>query len=1254
MSKTLLTRLLFLALLTTSCRTVDPTLAPGTPSLASSTDPQTGAPSTSLALPNTPYSQNIRFEQFSLEEGLSQSVVNVVLQDRKGFLWVGTEDGLNRYDGYSFKVYKPDADDPFSLSDRWITSLAEDPQGNLWIGTRLGGLNLYDPKSGKITRLTTDEVGAQSNASNKISVLLPDEQGMWIGSEGGLDFYNYESGAFTHFRTSTSNPNSLRSNSITTLFKNSDDRLWIGTSNAGVNVYDLNTGTFQFYKYDENNMTSLSSNRVLAIEQGKNGEIWVGTANGLNRFEMAGKYFTRFVNSKDDPHSIAGNSIFTVYRDHFGILWLGTNNGLDRYDALSNRFIHYRHQSTVGNSLSNNTVYEIYEDQNNVLWVGTFGGGLNKYNRQQDKFTYYRNNPDDPASLSADFVFPILVDSEGMVWIGVHGGGLNRFDPKTDQFTHYRHNSSDPNTPGSDDIIALEQGRNGNIWVGTIRGLDRFEPASGTFTRFQPDPNTPNSLSGAPVFVIHEDARGKLWVGTSKGLDVFDPTTQSFVPYKSRASDRNGFNGNSVTAILDDEQGSLWVGTFDDGLKRISLTTDEIIQYKNDSANAASLGNDSVLSLLKDSLGNLWVGTAGGGLNLYDPGTDTFKQFTEKDGLPNNVIYGILEDETGDLWLSTNFGLSRFDPIQKTFRNFTASDGLQSNEFNQNAFARDSQGNLYFGGINGLNVFDPEEIVDNPVPPLVVMTSISQDGKALNEEFTAESLQEITLAWPQDSFEFEFAALAYGQPSKNQYSYMLENFDSNWIAIGNQRNGRYTNLPGGTYTLRLRGTNSDGTWNETGTSIKVVVVPPFWETWWFQGLMMIFIAASIAGGLRWRVKNIEGRNRELERLVQKRTGDLEKRTREIEALYEADERILRNVTLNQVFQTLVDVSVSMLKADRSVVFAWNEDQRKILPRVSRGFRPETLYALNFEEQEGLVGRAMKTGEPIIVSDLKLKDLRGDIQTVIRAEGIQSFAHFPLAVDGRVLAVFNVGYTRPNALNEDTVRLFTALVHRAELSIANMELFEQTKDLAVMEERNRLARDLHDSAKQKAFAALAQLGTANGLWKTRSEGIQSHLREAETLVYEVIQELTFLIQEIYPIALQDKGLPTMLREYVFEWENRNDAVVNLTIRNERALPLETEQAIYRVIQEALANISRHSRASRVDVSLVYNPDSLQVMIADDGLGFEMNQKAKGLGFRSMRDRIGSIRGTIQIQSAPGQGTRVIVQIPIKVLAGVEKV
>lgn len=1235
-----------LVMLTSSCGQISSTPATTPLPHASFPGPQISPSQINNFLADAPYSQNIRFEQFSLEEGLSQSVVNVILQDRKGFLWVGTEDGLNRYDGYEFKIYKPDIDDPTSLSDRWITAIAEDPQGYLWIGTRLGGLNRYDPQTGQFTRYLHDTLKTNSISHNHITALSPDKSGIWVGTENGLDFIVYSSMKIEHFDESSTSSNTLSSQWISALALDSNGSLWIGTQDAGLNFYNKADNTFTAFKHSEDVFTSLTSNRVLSILLDKNNNLWVGTSNGLNFSDTNGKYFSHFSNDPADKDSISGNTIYTIYQDHSNGLWFGTNNGLNRFDERRKNFIRHQHQPTISNSLGNNTVFSIYEDSNYVLWIGTNNGGLNKYNRQQDYFAYYRTNPDDPNSLSGNFINPIVISENGTAWIGTNDAGLNRFNAIANQFKLYEHDPDNSNSVNSNEITSLMLDSQGHLWIGTSRGLDLLNPDTGNFTHFFPDPNNLSSLSGAPVYSIYEDHTGAIWVGTSRGLDQFEPYSQTFVNYEAEENTSNSFRNNQVTAILEDNDLNFWVGTFDDGLKYFNPNNGGIKSYVNNPDDPASLGSDSILSLYKDRQGSLWIGTTGGGLNRYEPTTDAFTRFTEKDGLPNNVIYGILEDSIGNLWLSTNLGITRYDPNTKNFRNFTTRDGLQSNEFKQGAFAKDQKGNLYFGGINGFNIFSPDKISDNPIAPKIVLTSLTQDGKAISGVIPPESLDEITLQWPQNSFEFEFAALAYGQPNKNQYAYTLENFETNWNKIGTQRNGRYTNLPGGTYTLKMLGSNSDGIWNDEGLSLKITVIPPFWVTWWFRSLLAIFSGVVIAAGYRWRVKSIQGRNRELERLVQRRTSDLEKRTSEIEALYQADERILRNVTLIQVFQTLVDVSVSMLKADRSVVFVWSAEKNKILPRVSHGFRPETLYALNFEEGEGLVGQTMLTGESIIVLDAKLKQLRGDIQTVLRNEGIQSFAHFPIVVDGVVVAVFNVAYTRPNALNDDTVRLFSALVTRAALSIANMQLFEQTKDLAVMEERNRLARDLHDSAKQKAFAALAQLGTANGILKTKPDEVKPHLNEAETLVYEVIQELTFLIQEIYPIALQEKGLPTTLREYVFEWENRNDAVINLSVQNERKLPLDVEQAIYRLIQEALANVSRHSKAKRVDISLVYNNDSLQATVADDGNGFDMNQKAKGMGFRSMRERISGIRGTIQIQSAPGQGTRVIAQLPIK--------
>ncbi len=1247
MRKHIIIATVLITLLSNSCRAATPTPALEAPAPASFPKPQTGAFTTGTFLPNASYSQNIRFEHLSLEEGLSQSVVNVILQDRMGFLWIGTEDGLNRYDGYGFKVYKSNDDDPNTLGDHWITSIAEDLQGYLWIGTRFGGLNRYDPTTGAFTRIIYDITNKNSISSNHITALAADQDGIWVGTETGLDFINYKTQSINHFYANPKEPTSISGNWISALHLDDHGNLWIGTLDAGLNLYDKTSKSFKVFKHSDTIYTSINSNKILSILMDKQGVLWVGTANGLDYSDTAGKYFLHFIHDPQDNDSLISNTIYTIYQDHSNGIWIGTKNGLDRYIPKWDRFIHHQYQPSVSNSLSNNEVFSIFEDRDNILWIGTFGSGLNKYDRQQDHFAYYRQNPDNTNSLSGNFVMPIVVGQSGTAWIGAYGSGLNRFNLTLSNFKLYEHDPENPNSLGTNDIIALELDSEGILWIGTTRGLDRLDPDTGKFTHYTPNPNDPNSLSNAPVYTIYEDTAGELWVGTSSGPNQFDKKTQSFIHYESDELDATGLLNNQVTAILEVPGLDFWIGTFDDGIMRFNPTDGKIIHYRNNPNDSASLGSNSILSFLLDKNNILWIGTAGGGLNRYDPDTNSFVRFAEKQGLPNDVVYGILEDDSGNLWLSTNAGLSQFNPETLTFRNYTVSDGLQSNEFNQNSFAKDKNGFMYFGGINGLTIFRPDDIGSSPYIPLVALTTItSQDGKLLNQDSTAEYLKELVLTWPQDSFEFEFTALAFGQPSKNQYSYMLEGFDKNWIDIKNKRTGRYTNLPGGTYTLRLRGSNSDGVWNENGQSIKIIVVPPYWEMWWFRSLVAFVLVTVLAGGYRLRVKSVEGRNRELERLVQRRTSDLEKRTREIEALYQADEKILRNVTLIQVYQTLVDVSVSMLKADRSVVFVWNEEQEKIMPRVSRGFSAKTLFALNFAEGEGMVGRAMKTGEPIIVSDLKLSTLRADVQTVIREEGIQSFAHFPIIVDGKVMALFNVAYTRPNALNEDTIRLFTALVNRASLSIANMELFEQTKDLAVMEERNRLARDLHDSAKQKAFAALAQLGTANGILKTRPDEVKPHLNEAETLVYEVIQELTFLIQEIYPIALQEKGLPTTLREYIFEWENRNDTEVNVTVQNERSLALDTEQAVYRIIQEALANVARHSRAKRVDVSLVYNIDSLQVLVADDGCGFDMNQRAKGMGFRSMRERIGSIRGTIQIQSAPGQGTRMIAQLPIK--------
>ena len=1208
----------------------------------------------------------LRFDHLNIEQGMSQSSVHVIFQDSRGFLWLGTQDGLNRYDGYTFKIFKPDPDVPGSLSDRWITSILEDKDGYLWVGTRQGGLNRFDPSLEEFTQFTHDPANPASPSDNHINMLFLDSQGnLWIGTERGLDLLDKTQNTFKHYLTSLPQSAKFGDVRITAMHEDRRGQFWVGTGGNGLVQFDPNSDQPEIFQSNLENPTTISSDHITAIaEDRKTYIIWVGTRSGLNRLDPNTGRFTRFqreeaieesplleeaipnsvIEKNNTYQSLSNNIINTLRYDSTGNLWVGTANGLNRYQP-GKGFVHYLNDPTFSKSLSENSIASLYEDRSGILWIGTYGGGVNIYDRQRDLFAYYRHDPQDKNSINANSILALHVDSEGFAWIGT-ANGLNRFNWVTNRVVSYQNSRKDPNSLGFNEVTSIYEDQDGALWIGTFNGLDRLDRATSTFTHFRRDLVDSNSLSSNYVYAVYVDSGNNIWVGTYAGLDMLDRATGEFIHYAYQPDNPASLGGNIVTAIFEDRDGTLWVGTFESGLNRLDRETGAFTRYRYDPLDKTSLNNDSVSSIYQDSQGRLWIATVGGGLNLYHPESDSFSYFIEKDGLPNGVIYGILEDAVGNLWMSTNFGIARFDPETRVFRNFDAGDGLQSNEFNSNAYAKGKQGELYFGGINGLTIFKPDEIIDNPYTPQVVLTSLTQGDQPVTTESSVETLQAVTLQWPQNSLEFDFAALSFSEPGKNQYAYFLENFDTNWHFIGTKRNGRYTNLPGGEYTLLVKGANSDGVWNETPTRVAVTVIPPFWETNWFRASIAFAAVLVTVSGVGLRTRSIRDRNRALEGLVQDRTYALENRNREMEALYKADERILRNVSLNQVFQTLVDVAVDMLHANRSVVFAWDEKQTKVRPRVSHGYSPETLKVMEFAKGEGNVGRVLATGKPMIAPELDMEAMRPDVRKAIIAEGIRSFMHLPIVVDHKVIAVFNVAFTGPEFLSDDTVRVFTALVNRAAISIANMELFEQTKDLAVMEERNRLARDLHDSAKQKAFAALAQLGTARGILNGNGHLVAAHLNEAENLVSDVIQELTFLVQEIYPIALQEKGLATTLREYIFEWENRNDAQVNFSIRDERRLPLEIEQAIYRVTQEALANVARHSQARRVDLSLVYNGDSLQLSLSDNGQGFDMNTKPYGMGLRSIRERVGSVRGTAQIQSAPGQGTRIIVQVPTK--------
>lgn len=1030
----------------------------------------------SAPLPERP----VRFEQLSIDEGLSESVVRAILQDREGFLWFATDDGLNRFDGSNFLIYKNDPEDANSLGHNQITSMIEDRSGGLWLGSYNSGLTYFNRQVGVFTRYRHNQTRADSLSANRVNAVLEDRDGViWVATSGGLNRFDAQTGAFDRFQNQPDRSTSLSSDVVYSLADGGDGTLWVGTM-RGLDHFDPRTGVFTHYKEQEGDPTSLSGEAVLALHMSRSGQLWVGSyGGGVQRFQPESGNFVKIPLKGAAWSAPEEMKVSALYEDRAGVLWVGTmGEGLCRLLRGEQHLTCFGYTQAPG-GLNAEDVLSLYEDRSGILWIGTFGGGVNKIDPGYRPFETLRSNPDDPNSLSGGMVFALLKDRQDNLWIGADGTGLDRVNRRTGRVTHFRHDAQDLTSLSSDEVRVLYQDRTGVLWIGTGVGLDRYDPLTEAFIHFVPAADLPDRRQGVNVVGLAEDTGGRFWVLTNKALFLMDREAGTFRAYQNDKEDPNSLAASSYTTLYADSYGLLWVGTVSRGIDRFDPITGRAAHYLHNPDDPRSLSDAYVMNVREDSSGTLWVGTTSG-LNRYDRTSGSFRRYRTRDGLPNDFIYAILEDEQGRLWVSTNKGLSRYNPRTGEFKNFDSRDGLQSNEFNMGAAAKGSDGEMFFGGIDGVNAFYPDQIRDNPYLPPVTMTAFTSRGETLSVD--PRRPQEFTLRWPDNAFEFEFAALNYTRPENNRHAYMLEGFDHKWNEIGGRRSGRYTNLPGGRYTLRLKGSNNDGLWNETGASVIVQVIPPFWATWWFRGASALLAVGVVFGTVRVRVRGMESRNSELERLVRARTVEIER------------------------------------------------------------------------------------------------------------------------------------------------------------------LYRQTKELAVMEERNRLARDLHDSAKQKAFAALAQLGAANGLVRADPARARAALGEAETLVYEVIEDLTFLIQDMYPAALKEKGLPALLSEYMYEWESRSGIQVCFSMENERRLALQIEQALYRVIQEALANVARHSKARCVVVALRYAGGRVEVRISDDGLGYDLSANSSGVGLRSMHERIALIGGEMEIESAPGKGTCVSFSAP----------
>ncbi|MDO8897758.1 MAG: two-component regulator propeller domain-containing protein, partial [Bacteroidales bacterium] len=817
--------------------------------------------------------QNLNFKHLTIDDGLSQNAVFAILQDSKGFMWFGTKDGLNRYDGYNFMIFQHNPFDSTTLSSNFITRLYEDRKGNIWIGTIDAGVNVIHKLTGKLLRVKIETSDSTFGARFEVKAIAEDDDGsIWLGTKGdgllklsniNLEASNWQVRHFTHQSGKT---NSLTSNTINDI-KIEGPVIWIATPD-GLNKFDTDNEQFSFYEIHSRHPQAPTNSNIpdgiSTIYETRNKDLWLGTISGLVKFDRkSGKYEVH--NHHYEIYRYGWGAVSRMIEDKEGYLWIATPGELMRFNPSLKSFEFFRNDPLNPKSISYNAISSLFIDKTDILWIGTTGMGLSIHDPKAQKFKLYNRKPEPDSRISGFSIKSILEDHDGNIWIGTDV--LNRWERGRDRFISYEKSSDSLNAFGNTNVFMMITTENKYLWNATTEGLFRYELNTGVSKHYRHHPAKIKGLPQKEVYAVFEDHKGRILLLTENYLCWL--TNQEEGIFECIRYQTGPSYGQQVRPVIfEDVQNRVWLGT-KDGLMLLNDDRKTFKVFKNDPKNLTSLNNNLIKSICADPLEPqrfLWIGT-NGGLNRFDIDNETFEYYTEEDGLPNNVLYGILHDKENRLWLSTNKGISCFDPKTKTFRNFDAKDGLQSNEFNTGAYYRSKSGELFFGGIKGLNYFYPHEIEGNPNIPAIVLTSLKLGDQYITPQqhpsVLKNSLAEtsvIKINFDNSLISFEFAALDYSAPEKNQYAYFLENYNNNWIYSGTVRAATYTNLPPGEYVFRVKGSNNDGVWNENGIAIKLIIMPPWWATWWaylIYGLLSFSILLVIR---RYEMNRLRLRN----------------------------------------------------------------------------------------------------------------------------------------------------------------------------------------------------------------------------------------------------------------------------------------------------------------------------------------------------------------------------------------------------------
>lgn len=873
----------------------------------------------------------LNFKQVSIDKGLSQSSVFTIIQDRFGFVWLGTSDGLNMYDGYEFKIYKHEPLNRNSISSNYITCLFEDRDGNIWIGTKDGGLNLFNRQTRQFTRYLKDKDNFKGPNSAYITCIYEAQNGnIWVGTkDAGINEFDIRKKVFRSYKNKFKDINSLGSNNINCIIQDKKQNLWIGTEGGGLNKFDISAESFKKALRNEEEESNVGTDYVKSlIPLKEKSESMLIITRNAEIYKVNPESF-----QSDAVYVEASNAIkkldaeiSTAILDHNNNLWLASmNQGIFIVDLKTGKLGVQSHSPKLSNTLSTNFVRTIYPGENGIIYIGTDGGGLQIFNEHSVKFNNYQSNPFETTSLNDHDIWAVN-EYNGNLLLGTSSGGLNILNPYSNVAYAYTHSQNNPNSISNNYVCSIVADSSGNFWLATRGGgISIYDPKKNSFITLKHDAENPNSLSGDAVYTMFLDSYNTFWIGTiNKGLNLYNTKTKQFKRYKHQPNNDKSIGSNGVVNVFEDSKKNIWLALEQNGVDCYDRSKDEFIHYTHDKNNSNSISNNDVICVFEDSYHTIWMGTSSG-LNAYVPSTKKFFSIDEAKGLPNGVIYGILEDSKKHLWFSTNKGICQFEipkpqylsnnqekalqSIQNSLRSYDESEGLCTNEFNSNSCYKDRKGCFYFGGIAGLVSFHPDSLDDNIFNPPLYLTSF----KVFDNEYELDTAiafkRVITLNYNQNYFSFDFIALNFLNPQKIRYSYKLEGFDRDWIYSPKRKFASYTNLEPGEYNFMVKVSNNNGVWTDDYVSVKIIIKPPIWKQTWFYIVAVLLVLFVIRLLIFLRERKLKRDKELLENQVFERTHELIAAKEQAEKSAKAKENFLS--TMSHEIRTPMNAIIGM-------------------------------------------------------------------------------------------------------------------------------------------------------------------------------------------------------------------------------------------------------------------------------------------------------------------------------------------------------